>query len=53
VIAEGTVIALLIYKDMISTKFIAFALLILLINISGAVAVLSTLAGTILVEREW
>ncbi|KAI5662989.1 hypothetical protein M9H77_22312 [Catharanthus roseus] len=52
-IAGGTVIALLTYEDMISTNFITFITFILLINISGAVAVLSTLAGTILVEREW
>jgi iron-regulated transporter 1 len=28
-------------------------LLVILTNISGAIGVLSTLAGTILIEREW
>ncbi|KAL3531627.1 hypothetical protein ACH5RR_005148 [Cinchona calisaya] len=53
VIAGGTVIALLVYEDVLSVQFLVFFSLILLINISGAVGVLSTLAGTILVEREW
>nr|CCM80483.1 Ireg1 protein [Psychotria gabriellae] len=53
VIAGGSVIALLAYKDMMSENFLSFIALILLTNISGAVGVLSTLAGTILVEREW
>lgn len=45
-------IGLLVYEDMMSMNYIAFFSLILLSNISGAVGVLSTLAGTILVERE-
>ncbi|CAI9097207.1 OLC1v1033580C1 [Oldenlandia corymbosa var. corymbosa] len=53
VIAGVTVIALLVFEDMLSLKSPAFISLVLLINLSGAVAVLSTLAGTILVEREW
>lgn len=53
IVAGGTVIALLIYEDMISTNFWTFLSFILLINVSGAIAVLSTLAGTILIEREW
>lgn len=53
IVAGGTVIALLIYEGLISTNFWAFVSFILLINVSGAVAVLSTLAGTILIEREW
>ncbi|XP_050381932.1 solute carrier family 40 member 2-like isoform X2 [Argentina anserina] len=34
-------------------RLCAFVLLIILTNISGALGVLSTLAGTILVERDW
>ncbi|XP_042486947.1 solute carrier family 40 member 2-like [Macadamia integrifolia] len=45
IVAGGTVIALLFYSNL--------KLLVALTNISGAVGVLSTLAGTILVEREW
>ncbi|CDP06418.1 unnamed protein product [Coffea canephora] len=52
-IAGGTVVALLLYEDVKSENFIVFLSFILLINISGAVGVLFTLAGTILVEREW
>ncbi|KAF2306498.1 hypothetical protein GH714_018717 [Hevea brasiliensis] len=36
-----------------STNFTAFIFLVILTNISGAIGVLSTLAGTILIEREW
>ncbi|XP_051131312.1 solute carrier family 40 member 1-like isoform X2 [Andrographis paniculata] len=50
VVAGGSVIAILDYADHLSAKSAAF---ISLINISGAVAVLSSLAGTILIEREW
>lgn len=46
-------IGVLVYPDLKSENFVAFILLILSINISGAVGVLSTLAGTILIEREW
>ncbi|XP_062024165.1 solute carrier family 40 member 2-like [Rosa rugosa] len=53
VIAGGTVMALLVYADLKLTNFYAFVFLIILTNISGAVGVLSTLAGTILVERDW
>ncbi|PQQ12317.1 solute carrier family 40 member 2 [Prunus yedoensis var. nudiflora] len=52
-IAGGTVMALLVYSDLKLTSFTAFVLLVILTNISGAVGVLSTLAGTILVERDW
>ncbi|KAL3617433.1 hypothetical protein CASFOL_037754 [Castilleja foliolosa] len=51
--AGGAVIAILIYPDLKSSNYISFIALIILINISGAVGVLSTLSGTILVEREW
>eukprot|EP00258_Populus_trichocarpa_P020300 XP_006388038.2 solute carrier family 40 member 2 [Populus trichocarpa] len=53
IIAGCTVIALLFYPDLKSTNFTAFILLVILTNLSGAVGVLSTLAGTILIEREW
>lgn len=53
VIAGGTVMVLLVYSDLKHTNFNAFILLVILTNISGAVGVLSTLAGTILVERDW
>ncbi|KAM7463911.1 hypothetical protein LguiA_032032 [Lonicera macranthoides] len=52
-VAGGTVVAVLIYPDLKSTNFTAFISLIILINISGAIGILSTLAGTILIEREW
>ncbi|KAH7510567.1 hypothetical protein FEM48_ZijujUnG0111600 [Ziziphus jujuba var. spinosa] len=53
IIAGGTVIALLVHSSLKLTNFAVFILLIVLVNISGAVGVLSTLAGTILIEREW
>ncbi|KAH6776814.1 iron regulated 2 [Perilla frutescens var. frutescens] len=52
-VAGGAVIAILMYTDLITANYAAFISLLVLINISGAVAVLSSLAGTILVEREW
>lgn len=52
-VAGGAVIAILTYIDSIPSNYGAFISLLVLINISGAVAMLSTLAGTILVEREW
>ncbi|PIN19700.1 Iron transporter [Handroanthus impetiginosus] len=52
-VAGGAVIAILIYPNLISANYVAFISLVILINISGATAMLSTLAGTILVEREW
>ncbi|KAH9616963.1 hypothetical protein KSS87_001426 [Heliosperma pusillum] len=48
--AGGTVIALLTFS---SLKSLLFASLVAVTFLSGAVAVLSTLAGTILIEREW
>ncbi|KAJ0027738.1 hypothetical protein Pint_34982 [Pistacia integerrima] len=53
IIAGVSVIALLVSSTLKSTNFTAFILLLLLTNISGAVGVISTLAGTILIEREW
>ncbi|XAR68750.1 hypothetical protein NMG60_11000108 [Bertholletia excelsa] len=53
VVAGATMIVLLAYPDMKHTNFIGFMSLVIATNISGAVGVLSTLAGTILIEREW
>ncbi|XP_041026209.1 solute carrier family 40 member 2-like [Juglans microcarpa x Juglans regia] len=53
IIAGATVIALVEFSTLKSSNFTAFISLVVLTNISGAVAVLSTLAGTILIEREW
>ncbi|KAJ9185439.1 hypothetical protein P3X46_005077 [Hevea brasiliensis] len=53
VIAGFSVIALLVFSTLKSTNFTAFIFLVILTNISGAIGVLSTLAGTILIEREW
>ncbi|XP_022767837.1 solute carrier family 40 member 1-like isoform X2 [Durio zibethinus] len=53
IIAGGAVIALLVFSSLKFTNLVAFIALVILTNISGAVGVLSTLAGTILIEREW
>nr|WRQ72732.1 ferroportin transporter IREG1 [Leucocroton havanensis] len=53
VTAGCSVFVLLIFPTWRSTNFTAFIALVILTNISGAVGVLSALAGTILVEREW
>ncbi|KAA0063732.1 solute carrier family 40 member 2-like isoform X2 [Cucumis melo var. makuwa] len=53
IIAGVTVVALLFYSDLKSTYFTGFILLVILTNITGAVGALSSLAGTILIEREW
>ncbi|KAG6437038.1 hypothetical protein SASPL_101945 [Salvia splendens] len=52
-VAGVAVVAILMYTDLVTANYTVFISLLVLINISGAVAVLSTLAGTILVEREW
>ncbi|XP_073311585.1 solute carrier family 40 member 1-like isoform X2 [Primulina huaijiensis] len=52
-VAGGGVLAILVYTGSMSLNFTAFISLVVLINIFGAVGVLSTLAGTILIEREW
>jgi len=52
-VAGGTVIGLLVYQGFRFTAPAVFMLLVAVTNISGAVGVLSTLAGTILIEREW
>ncbi|XVE76638.1 hypothetical protein DITRI_Ditri12bG0189500 [Diplodiscus trichospermus] len=53
IIAGGTVMALLVFSSLKFTNLVAFITLVILTNVSGAVGVLSTLAGTILIEREW
>ncbi|PON53590.1 Ferroportin [Parasponia andersonii] len=53
IVAGGTVVTLLVYSALKVTNFSAFILLVILTNISGAVGVLSTLAGTLLIERKW
>lgn len=45
--------ALLVYSDLNRTNFHAFIMLVILTNVAGAFGVTSTLAGTILVERDW
>ncbi|KAJ9185438.1 hypothetical protein P3X46_005076 [Hevea brasiliensis] len=52
-IAGCTIIALIVFSTLKTTNFTAFIFLVILTNISGAVGVLATLAGTILIEREW
>ena len=52
-VAGGTVFGLLTYSNWKSTNLSMFVLLVVVTNVAGAVGVLSTLAGTILVEREW
>ncbi|KAJ1419271.1 MFS transporter superfamily [Sesbania bispinosa] len=53
VIAGATVVALLVYSSLKFTNFSAFISLVLIINVCGGIGVLSTLAGTILIERDW
>ncbi|THG03083.1 hypothetical protein TEA_026155 [Camellia sinensis var. sinensis] len=53
IVAGGSVIALLVYSDLTFTNFMAFVSLVVVINLSGALGMLSTVAGTILIEREW
>ncbi|XP_031104111.1 solute carrier family 40 member 2-like [Ipomoea triloba] len=52
-VAGASVVAVLACPDLIPINSAPFMLLIILINVSGAAAVLSNLAGTILIEREW
>nr|CAB3503378.1 unnamed protein product [Digitaria exilis] len=53
IIAGVSVTALLVYDDLRATSFPVFMTLVVITNVSGALAALSTLAGTILIEREW
>ncbi|KAM0849635.1 hypothetical protein ACQ4PT_053603 [Festuca glaucescens] len=48
-----SVTALLIFHNLRNTNFPVFVALVVVTNVSGALAALSTLAGTILIEREW
>ncbi|KAK8960328.1 Solute carrier family 40 member 1 [Platanthera guangdongensis] len=51
--AGGAVTVLLVCFVPSSHSVLPFMALVILTNVSGAVSVLSTLAGTILIEREW
>ncbi|ESQ40264.1 hypothetical protein EUTSA_v10013299mg [Eutrema salsugineum] len=53
IVAGVAIVALLLAPDLKSQNFPLFATLVVLTNLSGAVGVLSTLAGTILIERDW
>ncbi|KAL6603922.1 hypothetical protein ACP70R_044283 [Stipagrostis hirtigluma subsp. patula] len=53
IVAGVSVTTLLVYGDLKSTSFPVFMALVVVTNVSGALAALSTLAGTILIEREW
>lgn len=53
IVAGVSVTALLVYDDLKGTSFPVFMALVVVTNVSGALAALSTLAGTILIEREW
>lgn len=53
VVAGATVFGMLAYPDLKSTNSGLFIVLVIVTNVSGAMGMLSTLAGTILVEREW
>jgi len=53
IIAGTTVVTLLVYSSLKFTNFTVFLVLVVIINICGGIGVLSTLAGTILIEREW
>jgi len=53
IVAGGAVVALLVVPDLKSQNFPVFATLVVLTNLSGAIGVLSTLAGTVLIERDW
>lgn len=52
-IAGGAVIKLLLVSDLKSQNLPMFVILVALTNVAGANGVLSTLAGTILIERDW
>ncbi|XP_022719859.1 solute carrier family 40 member 1-like [Durio zibethinus] len=53
IVAGGAVMALLVFSSLKFRNLLAFIFLVILTNISGAIGVVSTLAGTILIEREW
>ncbi|XP_010529923.1 PREDICTED: solute carrier family 40 member 1 [Tarenaya hassleriana] len=49
----GSVIALLGVSDLKSHNIAVFITLVVSTNVAGAIGVLSTLSGTILIERDW
>ncbi|CAN6169683.1 unnamed protein product, partial [Urochloa humidicola] len=51
IVAGVSVTTLLVYDDLKATNFPVFMVLVVVTNVSGALAALSTLAGTILIER--
>ena len=53
IIAGVSVTALLVLHNLKDTNFPLLVVLVVVTNVSGALAALSTLAGTILIEREW
>ncbi|KAM0849631.1 hypothetical protein ACQ4PT_053602 [Festuca glaucescens] len=53
IVAGVSVTALLVFDNLKDTSFPVFVFLVVVTNVSGALAALSTLAGTILIEREW
>uniref|UniRef100_M8BPY8 Solute carrier family 40 member n=1 Tax=Aegilops tauschii TaxID=37682 RepID=M8BPY8_AEGTA len=53
IVAGISVTVLLVYDDLKVTSLPVFVALVVVTNVSGALAALSTLAGTILIEREW
>ncbi|KAM0890020.1 hypothetical protein ACQ4PT_027314 [Festuca glaucescens] len=53
IIAGASVTALLVLHNLKDTRFPVFVVLVVVTNVSGALAALSSLAGTILIEREW
>lgn len=53
IVAGVSVTALLFFDDLKASNFPVFLALVVVTNVSGALAALSTLAGTILIEREW
>lgn len=53
IIAGAAVVSLLVFSSLKLTNFPVFLLLVVIINICGGTGVLSTLSGTILIEREW
>ncbi|CAA7052134.1 unnamed protein product [Microthlaspi erraticum] len=52
-VAGGAVVKLLLVPDLKSHNIPLFAILIVLTIVAGAVGMLSTLGGTILIERDW
>ncbi|KAG9454502.1 hypothetical protein H6P81_007406 [Aristolochia fimbriata] len=53
VVAGISVFLLLFYQSLKFTNFSAFIFLVILTNLTGAIAVLSSMAGIIMIERDW